>query len=299
MNETLETDPSSEAITRLDLEYLNIFYFFEQVLQRPDYPLDLLFLLYGHLATYLTIRGMASEKVNWGVDLFERYKQVRRNPPPALFDLIGSGHAALGSYDEAIKAYNVMLEFYSDEISEADLAAVHFNLSRIYLDKGDVMEAARHCKFTIESDERRGNRRGLAMALSHLSVILRDNGQREEGLRIARRALEIAREIDNAHLIAHMTASIAEQMDEQASLEEIISVFEEALRLLEARNDEVGIASTSFNYALQCANGGQLEKARALLERSLEIYERYDASEAQQVREFLTELESDMAGDTA
>ena len=68
--ETLETDPGAESVTRLDLEYLTLFHFFPVAIKQ-DCPLDIILLLYLRLNTYLVIRGMYDEIVNWGVDLFE------------------------------------------------------------------------------------------------------------------------------------------------------------------------------------------------------------------------------------
>lgn len=288
----LESDHSAESITRLDQEYLNLYDLFPAMVERAECPLEWLVPLYVHLVDYLMMRSMFSEMVNWGVDLFERFRRVPATPPCTLLDCIGTGFAALGDFDNAKMVYDLILREYWSELNEADRTAIHYNLARLYLNMGEVLKAAEYCKLAVESDERRGNRRGFALGLNLLADILWENNQYAEGLQVMRRALEVAHEIGNAHMIANMTSNLARHMDGECDPQEIVTVYEEAVRLLKERNDESGLAQTYHNYAVLCHNNGWHEKAYALADLSMEIYERYDPREMEKTRRMVAEWRS-------
>jgi tetratricopeptide (TPR) repeat protein len=285
----LESDVSAEAITRLDQEYLNLYDLFPAMVERAECPLEWLVPLYVHLVDYLMLRGMFSEMVNWGVDLFERFKRVPATPPCTLLDCIGTGFAALGDFDNAKMVYDLIVREYWSELNEADRTALHYNLARLHLGMDEVLKAAEYCKLAVESDERRGNRRGFALGLNLLADILWENNQYAEGLQVMRRALEVAHEIGNAHMIANMTSNLARHMDGECDPQEIVKVYEEAVRLLKERHDESGLAQTYHNYAVLCHNNGWHEKAYALADLSMEIYERYDPREMEKTRRMVAE----------
>lgn len=259
------------------------------MVERDECPLEWLAPLYVHLVDYLMMRSMFSEMVNWGIYLFERFKRVPATPPCVLLDCIGTGFAALGDFDNANMAYDLILREYWSELNEADRTAIQYNLARLYLGMDEVLKAAEYCKLAVESDERRGNRRGFALGLNLLVDILWDNNQYAEGLQVMQRALQVAHEIGNAHMIANMTSNLARHMDGESDPQETITVYEEAIRLLKERNDVWGLAQTYHNYAVLCHNNGWHEKAYALADLSIEIYERYDLREMERTRRMVAE----------
>lgn len=294
---TLETDSSAKSITRLDLEYLNLYDLFPAMVNQPECPLEWLVPSYVYLVDYLMMRGMFSEMVNWGVDLFERFKRVPSTPPCALLDCIATGFAALGEFDNAKMVYDLILKEYWSELNETDRTAIHYNLARFYLNMGETLKAAEYCKLVVESNEQRGNRRGFALGLNLLADILWENNQYPEGLQIMRRALEVAHELGNAHMIANMTGNLARHMDGECDPQEIVTVYEEAVRLLKERNDESGLAETYHNFAVLCHNNGWHEKAYALADLSMEIYGRYNPSEFEKTRRMVIEWRTETQQD--
>lgn len=291
----LESDFSSESITRLDQEYLNLFDLFPTMIKREECPLEWLLAIYVHLETYLVMRGMYSEIVNWGVDIFERFKQVSVTPPAVLLNCMGVGYDALGRLDEAKMVFGLILKHYHDQLNESDNAAIHYNFARLYLNIGEVMKAAVYCKLAVEGDERRGNKRGVALGLALLADVFWETKQYAEGLQVMRRALEVAREIGNAHMIANMTGELARHMYGQCDPHEITKVYEEAIHLLKERHDEMGLARTYHNYAVLCHNNSWHEKAYGLVSLSLEIYERYNPSAVEETQSMLAEWRDEEA----
>lgn len=238
------------------------------------------------------MRGMHTEMVNWGVDLFERFKRIPSTPPVALLNCIGIGFGALGRFSDAKIVYDLILTYYEDKLADTDLTAIQYNLARLYLDMGEVLKATEYCKMVVENNEQQGNKRGFTLGLNLLADILWENNQYAEGLQVMQRALKIAQEIGNAHMIANMTSDLARHMDDQHDPKEIVSVYEEAIRLLTERHDEVGLARTYRNYAVLCHKNGWDEKAYALADLSMEIYERYNLAEQQEITQMVAEWQS-------
>ncbi|HMN11394.1 MAG TPA: tetratricopeptide repeat protein [Bellilinea sp.] len=291
----LENDFSADSITRLDEENLNLYDLFPTMIEREECPLEWLVPLYVYLVDYLMMRGMYVEMVNWGVDLFERFKRVPATPPVALLDCLGTGLGALNRFDDAKIVYDLILRLYQHKLNDADQTAIHFNLARLHLEMGEMLKAGEYCKLAVESDERRGNRRGFALGLNLLADIFWKNDQFAESLQVMRQALEVAREIGNAHMITNMTSDLARHMDGQCDPTEVAGVYEEAIHLLDERHDLSGLARTYHNYAWLCRKNGWHEKAYTLANLSMKINEDYDPSEYEQTRRMVADWQREDA----
>lgn len=296
---TLETDKTSESITRLDLEYNNLISLFASTLTGQQCALRDLALLYMHLSTYMMMRGMYPQMVGWGIHLFEWYKREHVSPPAALFQCIAMGHEGTKHYEHGLFIYNeVILKHYADSLSPRDRAALHYGLSRLYYFTDEIDQAAHHILTAIEYDEQSDDKRAQAMSLAHYSELLWYVDDHQAALTAVQKALTLADEIDNMLLTSTIAGQKAKILAELADPDTVIPVFEGALQLYEFRNDEISIAQTAFSYGEYLHKHGRFEDAYRWMERSIDICERYGLPQLAHNREQLAAFHAQQAGDS-
>lgn len=278
---------SGSGVALLDEEMANIANLFDVLLAAPEVPYRALQQMYMSLASYLSLRGYYDEKLNWGRALLTWFADASEPLPASLINSMANAYDDLGQFDDALRLYNFLVTSYVNEPQHPALAVVYSNMARAYERMGKPQTALVYLERAIMIAKQAGDARNLATALMALADILRDAGRFHDGLTFARLALDQSRAAGDAYLIAQHTSDVARHMTENCPLVEIVPIYEEALRLLIATGDEIGLAKTLFNYALLLGQLGEITRSYELGRASLAIYTRYGSPLADHVRQVM------------
>ncbi len=100
-------------------------------------------------------------------------------------------------------------------------------------------------------------------------------------------------------LVSTLVSQKAKILAEVGQPDEVITTFEGAIQLLEFRNDEIGLAGTYFIYGEYLHKYQRYEEAYQWIDRSFEIYERYQLPQLDIHRKRLQELRAMHQSDDA
>ncbi len=205
-------------------------------------------------------------------------------PDYRIFHSLARSQAELGETDAAKKYYQQAL----DECPPADeivKAAILHNLAGIYVNQGEVAKAITFYEECLELDEKIGNLPGKAATLHQLAGIYARQGEVAKAIAFYEQSLELEEKIGNVrgkaatlHQLAGIYANTLHQLAgiyaNQGEIAKAIALYEESLELKEKIGDVQGKAATLHCLAIIYATQGELAKAIAFYQQSLELYEK-------------------------
>ncbi|MEA2432798.1 MAG: hypothetical protein QOG54_255 [Actinomycetota bacterium] len=104
-----------------------------------------------------------------------------------------------GRFEEALRSYGESLELFKRAVDEPGIARVYMNISEANLELGNLPEATRYCKLSIEMCREMGSRWDMADLLEILATIASRRGDAADAARLFGSA-EALREILNTPL---------------------------------------------------------------------------------------------------
>ncbi|WP_372369141.1 tetratricopeptide repeat protein [Candidatus Uabimicrobium sp. HlEnr_7] len=164
------------------------------------------------------------------------------------------------------------LSFFFKQTSKSNkyIGSLHSNLGTAYAQVGSNLKALKNLFLALEI-AKKNNSHDLAMILSNIAMVHGAMGKHKEALDYHNQALEISRQQGRKDLeIKHLSNLAIANMDSN-SLEEAIKNQTEALKIAQDINDKRAISDGMARMGLLCAFTGNLEEAKDLCSKALDI----------------------------
>jgi tetratricopeptide (TPR) repeat protein len=283
----LRADAPLESLAELDLEYRNIAGILDGFSSTGERTCLSLFM---ELATYLTVRGYATEEIRWGSALLRAGMPEDVDSPEMdafLLNNIGLLSNIAGAYDElgdaetAVHFYTYITSMVSPQPS---LSIVYSNLGVSYRRLGQYEQALEYTELAIRYEREANDRRGLALSLMNLSSIYYAQFLMKEAMAAIEESLALATELGNLLVLAQVTGQYAMVTVGNLRLDEAVPIYERALELYDSIPDPIGFARAAFNYALLQYALKREAQAIPMAQEALRVLEPYGFPEAERMR---------------
>jgi tetratricopeptide (TPR) repeat protein len=182
--------------------------------------------------------------------------------------------AQQGEVEEALRLYRDSLEIEERIGDVQGKAATLHAMAGIFAQQGEVEEALRLYRDSLALKERIGDVRGKAATLHNMAGIFAQQGEVEEALRLYRDSLDLQERIGDVQGKAATLNNMAGIFAQQGQVEEALRLYRDSLDLNERIGDVRGKAATLHNMAIIFAQQGQVEEALRLYRDSLDLKER-------------------------
>jgi len=153
--------------------------------------------------------------------------------------------------------------------SERIIGFSHFNLSLVYLPRGDFSLAQEHAERTDYYYHQIGDRRGIAWLVYHNGRIARQMGRYDEALRLFTQALEMMSEIGDwmGHGFSlHNVGLVRSEMGEDAE-----NIFKQALEIFSAIECQGGVAQCYRSLSILYYHRKDYPLAQSYAEQNLSL----------------------------
>ena len=193
-----------------------------------------------------------------------------------IFNGLGQTHTFLGDYETGmsffLKARALSEEMNDKEMLSIVLTSIASNLT----DKGSHAEALDYLHKSIKITEELGpnaDRRALAGKLQNVAIIYRRQGDLDQALTYARRALALFEEVDDKFGVANLQNNIGVIFKLQGHHDQALEWFQKALQGYEALKATPGIARSLNNIGDMYRLQGRYDKAFENLQKAFQMRE--------------------------
>ncbi len=200
-----------------------------------------------------------------------------------------------GNLDEARRLYRASLDIAEELGDRAGIANTLHELGRLAQDTGDHAEARRLYRASLDINEELGNRAGIAITQHQLGILAQDTGDHAEARRLYRASLDIAEELGNRAGIALTLIQFANLSKDEGDQDEAERLYRRALDICAELGNIITESITLFNLALLYEDQGRLDEALPLLERVVEIDERVGLPSLEDSRRVLERVRGKLA----
>jgi tetratricopeptide (TPR) repeat protein len=208
-----------------------------------------------------------------------------------LINCIANAFNEMGDYENAIFTYQAMIErIGEDESRQSALARVYNNLGVVYWKLERFAEAEDHLRRAVDLEERYGSPYAVAMLMANLAQVLKHQDKNEEALEVMRQAVALAGQLQDQMLKTELLPVLANHLMRNRLYEEADVAYGKSLELLEAIQDELGLAQAKHDYAILCYITRHPQRALQLAQESLAVFEAYGHAYAQSARELIAQI---------
>ncbi len=214
-------------------------------------------------------------------ELQQRLREAGDPPPPELAQHAAAWLAELGvlrqvrgDLDQAERMHRKSLEINEQLGRREGMASQYGNLGLIHQTRGDLDEAERMHRKALEIDEQLGRREGMATHYGNLGLIHQTRGELDEAERMHRKALAIDEQLGQLEGMASGYAAIALVHQARGELDEAERMHRKALEIEEQLGRQEGMARQYGNLGLIHKTRGQLDEAERMQRKALAIDER-------------------------
>ena len=291
----------------------------------------------GDAARILTKKGRIDEALGMHEQAIKVYEKIGdpRNKAIALGDVARILNDK-GQVDKALSMHEQRIEVFEKIGDQRNQAVALGDVARILTIKGQVDEALGMYKEIIKVLEKMGDEREKAVALGDVARILTIKGQVDEALSMHEQRIKTFEKIGDQGNKAVAIGDVARILTIKGRIDEALSMYEQAIEAFEKIGDERSKSITlfdlsqilfdknprkatdylkeSFTIAVRLENaqgiaqagrffgtvliqGGYVQEARPVLERSLEAYRLLkDEESAEAIQTILKQIESSKEG---
>lgn len=189
---------------------------------------------------------------------------------------LGSAHARLGQFDEAIDQLNRCLAIARDD---ADRSIMHRTLSWTWGQRGDNREALRHATLALELIREVDRPVGKAWALNDVGWYASQLGELELARENCKAALALFREHDELDGESVTWDSLGYIEHHLGNHAEAVQHYGRALALIRSLGATSQLPDTLAGFGHPLKALGRHEEARAAWQEALEIYRTQDKTE--------------------
>jgi tetratricopeptide (TPR) repeat protein len=243
------------------------------------------------IADYLDFRGRPGymETQTLALEAAVRLGDLRRQAQTRR-DL-ARGHMALKQWDEAIRQHELALGI-AEEIGD-DRAIAHgaLSLARVLARTGQYRRAIEHSTVALRIYERIDHVGSRAHALNNLGWYHAKLGEYDVAMELCQQALKLYHEVDSERGLAVVSDTTAYVLAAVGRGDEAVQMYRAAIELFRKLGRQNDAAESLMSLAETHERAGQLKEARTSWTEALEILERMNHADAEEVRRALDRLE--------
>jgi len=180
-----------------------------------------------------------------------------------LYEKLGDLLHLTGSYEEALKKYDLALE----TSSASD--GLYLKMGKIYRDRGDYLRAVDYFGHVLASKSPR-----YPEALNQIAWAYLETGQLKKALESTMWAKEVAEKRGHRKSLADSYHNLAQASLREGNHEEAIRHFHSSLKIKDEIGDNHGKALTQNNLAILHWNRGEIAEAERHFRHGLELMEK-------------------------
>jgi CHAT domain-containing protein/Tfp pilus assembly protein PilF len=193
-----------------------------------------------------------------------------------IFNGLGQTHSFLSDYETGM-SYFLKARALSEELNDKEMLSVVLNsIASNLTDKGSHAEALDYLHKSIKITEELGpnaDRRNLAGKFQNVAIIYRRQGDLDQALTYARRALALFEEVDDKFGVANLQNNIGVIFKLQGHHDQALEWFQKALQGYEALKATPGIARSLNNIGDMYRLQGRYDKAFENLQKAYQMRE--------------------------
>jgi tetratricopeptide (TPR) repeat protein/tRNA A-37 threonylcarbamoyl transferase component Bud32/TolB-like protein len=177
----------------------------------------------------------------------------------------------LGQAEPALAACAEGRSLYAAKGDRAGVAEALTHAANVRFDRGELVEAAGLYEEALATYRALGNRGAEAGALNNMAVVLRSQGDLDQASQLYEQVLAISREIGSKSGQAYALNNLAGVLLRRGRLTEAGGLFEQALALRREQGDKSGEAYALDNLGVVLRRRGDLAGARQRHELALRL----------------------------
>jgi CHAT domain-containing protein/Tfp pilus assembly protein PilF len=193
-----------------------------------------------------------------------------------IFNGLGQTHTFLNDYETGMSFF-LKARALSEELNDKEMLSVVLNsIASNLTDKGSHADALDYLHKSIKITEELGpnaDRRALAGKFQNVAIIYRRQGDLDQALTYARRALALFEEVDDKFGVANLQNNIGVIAKLQGHHDQALEWFQKALQGYEALKATPGIARSLNNIGDMYRLQGRYDKAFENLQKAFQMRE--------------------------
>jgi len=220
------------------------------------------------LRTFLTRRGLWSEKIRWTQIGLEAARALgERTLEAGLLNEIGYSYQNKGEWNEALKYFERSQVFCVEIGNRAGLADALNNIGFVYYRKGVRDKALEYYEHSQVIFEEIGGRAGLAESLCNIGTVYMNKGMLDKALDYYERSRAIREEIGDPIELAFSLDDIGDVYRERGLWDEALAYYEHSRAIWDECGDRARLAESLNDI-------GDIYREKGLWDEALEYYER-------------------------
>jgi tetratricopeptide (TPR) repeat protein len=185
----------------------------------------------------------------------------------------------IGNLDEAITAYQNVLNLGKLHKNIEEQAKAHGNLGLVYQVRGELDKAIEMQKKALQLHTDLGLKKGIAINFGNLGVLYKLKNNWNEAIEMQKKALKIHKELNNESGIAANYTNLGLLYEKTDDFNKAYDMQNLALHLYEKLKNKEGMAANYTNLGLLYSKRNNLTENISMQKKALEIYENQDNKE--------------------
>ena len=227
-------------------------------------------------AEYSRLAGDRAASLHASADARKHYKNELELLEPSqklerteVYTKIGDASNQLGEYKECVKNYHQAISLARDSRDNRKLAQLHLKLGYAHYVGADMEKALAALKEGLSLLEGMPTTHEEAAISQNIARLLLNTGERDEGLRWCKKAIQLARELDDKEVLAHSLISLAYgTKPTRENKAEVFQHDQEALKIATENNLDEAACRALLNF------GGGIARLKASYAEAVEIFKR-------------------------
>jgi tetratricopeptide (TPR) repeat protein len=210
------------------------------------------------------------------LDIFKEL--IKRTENYEVFNSIGSQAYTWGKLEQALYAWNHLLERTKDKDKEAESIA-RGNIGKVYQIKGELDNALEYYGKALKLNEELGSKEGMANQLVNIGIVYGIKGELDKALEYYGKALRLNEELGSKNGMAAGLGNIGNVYGIKGELDKALEYYGKALRLHEELGSKEGMAAGFVNIGIGYRIKGELDKALGYFRKALKLSEELGSKE--------------------
>jgi protein O-GlcNAc transferase len=207
------------------------------------------------------------------VEAITYYRQaVQLNPDNADgWNSLGNLLYLTGELDEAIAAYQKVLDLGKTHQNQQEIAGAYANLGVVYKTLGELDKAINFHSKALVIDETMGNKQGMAEVYGNLGEVYRMCGELDTAVEMYQKSLVITESLGDKKTIAVVYGNLGSVYQIRGDSDKAINFYNKGLEIQIALGDKEGMAAKYGNLGIVYKKRGELDKAINFYNKALAI----------------------------
>jgi tetratricopeptide (TPR) repeat protein len=215
-----------------------------------------------------------------------------RGAQASVHQRFGYASGRIGRFEDAHAHLGLALSIHNERGDHAGQAYVHNSLAITLSYQGRHSEALGHARQSLTSYTAAGDRPGQAQALNSVGWLNAVVGDHQQALSYCEQSLDLFRDLGSQEGEASALDSLGYAHQQAGQNADAAACYRQALELHRAAGSRWGVGDTLGHLGDTCHAAGEPEEARTFWEEAIAILEELQASEADQIRAKLRDLDA-------